>query len=265
MTLYNSIDLKFNGPEGIATLSFDREDKWNAFSYQLVSEFCKAMDEISKNESIRCLILTGKGKAFSVGGDIKEFKEAENPVEFMSKMAFKLHEGIGLIKSLKIPIIAAINGLCYGAALGYICACDLRFCVEEATFGTAFTGIGLSTDSSTSFFLPKIVGLSLATEMIMLNKVLTSQDALKSGLISSVYTSKETFLNDILEVAIQLSNGAPLALWYVKDLLNQSYHNHLEAHLKLEAEKISLCAGTEDFQEGLNAFLEKRKPNFKGK
>jgi 2-(1,2-epoxy-1,2-dihydrophenyl)acetyl-CoA isomerase len=263
MSQYETINLDLE--DEIAIITFNRAEKWNAFSYQLVSEFCLALNELSKNDAIRCLIITGEGKAFSVGGDINEFKEAKDTVKFMNKLANKLHEGIGLIKVLKFPVIAAINGPCFGAALGYVCACDLRYCFEGASFGTAFTGIGLSTDSSTSFFLPRMVGLSLATEMIMLNKVLNSKEAQNNGLISAIFHSKDSFLEDIKEIALKLSKGPTIAFRSVRQLLEKSYHNNLDTHLKMETEKITNCAGTDDFQEGLNAFLEKRKPIFKGK
>ena len=263
MSHYETI--KLNLEEGIAIITFSRAEKWNAFSYQLVSEFCLALNELLKNDAIRCLVITGEGKAFSVGGDINEFKEVKDTVKFMNKMANKLHEGIGLIKGLNFPTIAAINGPCFGAALGYVCACDLRYCLEGANFGAAFTGLGLSTDSSTSFFLPRIVGLSLATEMILLNKILSSQEAQSHGLISAVFQSKDSFLEDIKAIAVNLSTGPTIAFRSVKQLLDNSYHNNLDSHLEMETEKITNCAGTEDFQEGLNAFLEKRKPIFKGK
>jgi len=262
---FETIELELIIQNGIAIVSFNRTENLNAFSYQLVSEFCLALEQISKNKILKCLIISGRGKAFSVGGDINEFKSADDPVKFMSKMASKLHEGIMLLKNLEIPTIAAINGPCFGAALGYVCACELRFCTENAKFGAAFTGIGLSTDSSTSFYLPKIVGLSLASEMIYLSRVLNSEEALHFGLISSLFPSNDQFIEKIKQIGLKLSNGPVIAFKNVKALLNESYHNDLITHLKLEAKKITECAGTEDFKEGISAFLEKRNPKYKGK
>ncbi|MHA1105702.1 MAG: enoyl-CoA hydratase/isomerase family protein, partial [Promethearchaeota archaeon] len=138
---YKYIEIEYFKKKGFAMLSFNRPSNLNAFNYDLVSEFCDALRTVIKEKSINCVIITGKGKAFSVGGDINEFKEYTDPAVSMAKMAAKLHEGIRLIKSIKIPLIAAINGPCFGAALGYACSCDLRFCDEKATFGAAFTGI----------------------------------------------------------------------------------------------------------------------------
>ena len=192
MIEYKYIEIEFFIKEGFAMLSFNRPHNLNAFNYDLISEFCDVLRTIIKEKSINCVIITGKGKAFSVGGDISEFKEYAYPAISMAKMAAKLHEGIRLIKSIKIPLIAAINGPCFGAALGYACSCDLRICNEKATFGAAFTGIGLSPDSSTSFHLPKIVGYSLASEMILLNRILNSQEAQRYGLVNKIILSEDS-------------------------------------------------------------------------
>jgi 2-(1,2-epoxy-1,2-dihydrophenyl)acetyl-CoA isomerase len=265
LSKFETIESILDNQSSIATIIFNRPEHLNAFSYKLVSDFCSIIEQISKNKQIKCAIITGKGKAFSVGGDINEFASAEDPVDFMSKMANKLHEGIQNLKELEIPTIAAVNGACFGAALGYICACDLRFSTESGKFGAAFTGIGLSTDSSTSFYLPKIVGLSLASEMIYLNRVLSSEEALRFGLISSILPSSDKFLEDIKVIGSQLSHGPITAFKNVKILLNECFTNDLTTHLLLEAEKIKECAGTVDFKEGISAFLEKRKANYKGK
>jgi enoyl-CoA hydratase/carnithine racemase len=246
-------------------LSFNRPNNLNAFNYALINEFCDSLRTLLKENSISCVIITGKGKAFSVGGDISEFKEYADPIESMAKMAAKLHEGVQLIKKAKIPIIAAINGPCFGAALGYACSCDLRYCNEKATFGAAFTGIGLSPDSSTSFHLPKIVGYSLASEMILLNRILTSQEAQHYGLVNKRLSLNENFIEEVKKIALQLSKGPIKAYQASKLLIQKSYRNDLETHLEEEAKNIEICAGTNDFLEGLDAFIEKRKPNFKNK
>ncbi|MBY9002356.1 MAG: enoyl-CoA hydratase/isomerase family protein [Candidatus Lokiarchaeota archaeon] len=262
---YRYIEIEYFKEKGFLILSFNRPNNMNAFNYALTSEFCDALRTVIKENSINCMIITGKGKTFSVGGDIREFKEYADPVASMAKLAAKLHEGIRLIKSIKIPIVAAINGPCFGAALGYACSCDLRYCNEKATFGAAFTGIGLSPDSSTSFHLPKVVGYSLASEMILLNRILNSQEAQSYGLVNKIFLSNDDFIEDVKNIASQLGTGPIKALQSSKNLIKNSYLNDLETHLEEEAKNIEKCAGAEDFLEGLNAFLEKRRPNFKQK
>ncbi|MBY9019440.1 MAG: enoyl-CoA hydratase/isomerase family protein [Candidatus Lokiarchaeota archaeon] len=265
MFKYENIKIELDESNRIATLHFNRPNSMNAFSFELVSEFCKAINELRSLTSLKCLIITGMGKNFSVGGDIKEFKEAKEPQEFMGKLADKLHEGIMLLKDLSVPSLAAVNGPCFGASLGYACSCDIRICRESASFGAAFAGIGLSPDSSTSYHLPKLVGLSLATEMILLNRIITAKEALQFGLVSMTVPDEKDFLGDVMKIALKISQGPTIAYKNIKDLLNNSYKNDLVTHLKNESEKIKKCAGTKDFQEGIKAFLEKRKPNFEGK
>ena len=161
--------------------------------------------------------------------------------------------------------IAAINGACFGAGLGYATACDFRISSENATFGCAFTKIGLSPDSSSTWHLPKLVGLSLANEMLFLNRVLNAGEALQFSLVNKIIKPEEQFIEEVKKFALGICQGSPIAFSYTKKLIKESYINDLEAHLEKEAENIVKAAGTEDFQEGLKAFFEKRKPNFKAK
>jgi len=246
-------------------LYLNRPDQLNALSYELAVELYDILKEISIDKEIRSLIITGRGKAFCGGGDLIEFKKADDPQDFLSKLAYKLHESLKLLKTMRAPSIAAVNGACFGAGLGLALSCDLRICSENASFGSAFTGVGLSPDSSTTFHLPKIVGLSIANEMIFLNRILTAEEAKKFNLVLKVIESDNSLLDEGKKLAIKLSSGAPIAFANAKKLINDSFHNNLETHLKLEADNIKVCAGTEDFQEGVKAFLEKRKPNFQGK
>ena len=265
MFKYENIILELNESNGIVTLYFNRPKSRNAFNFNLVSDFCLAINDLKSLKSLKCLIITGVGKYFSVGGDIKEFKKAKAPQEFMGKLADKLHEGIILLKDLCVPSLAAINGSCFGASLGYACSCDIRICRYSANFGAAFAGIGLSPDSSTSYYLPKLVGLSLATEMILLNRTITAKEAKNFGLVSMTISDEKDFLTEVKKIALQISQGPTIAYKNIKDLLNISNKSDLLSHLKSESEKIKICAGTEDFQEGIDAFLDKRKPVFKGK
>ena len=264
MFKYENIKVELNESNTIGILYFNRPKSRNAFNFSLVSEFCLAVKDLNSLKSLKCFIITGMGKIFSVGGDIKEFKEAKDPQEFMGNLADKLHEGIKLLKDLRVPSLAAINGPCFGASLGYACSCDIRICCDSANFGAAFAGIGLSPDSSTSYYLPKLEGLSLATEMNLLNRTITAKDDKNFGLVSMTVSNEKDLLNEAKKIALKLSQGPSIAYQNIRDLLSLSYKNDLRSHLKHEAEKIKICAGTQDFQEGFNAFLEKRKSIFKG-
>jgi 2-(1,2-epoxy-1,2-dihydrophenyl)acetyl-CoA isomerase len=265
MNNFKFIELEIEERNHIALLSFNRPNQFNAFNIEFMDELITAFNLISNNTRIKCLILTGKGKAFSAGGDVIEFRDAVKPDEFMAKLVNKLHKGIKILKSMEKLSIAAINGACFGAGLGYATACDFRISSKKATFGCAFTKIGLSPDSSSTWHLPKLVGLSLANEMLFLNRILNAEEAIQFNLVNKIITSNDSFIEEVKEFAIEITQGAPLAFSLTKELIYESYTNDLEVHLEQEARKIVKTAGTEDFQEGLKAFFEKRKPDFNGK
>jgi len=196
MTKFEDIDLEFDESNRIAIIYFNRTKQFNAFNIPLVNELITAFNKISSNDRIRCLVLTGRGKAFSAGGDVVEFKNAEKPDEFMASLVERLHQGIRDLKNMNIPSVAAINGACFGAGLGYAIACDFRISSELATFGCAFTKIGLSPDSSSTFHLPRLVGLGLANEMLFLNRVLNAEEALQFNLVNKLINSGN-FLEEV--------------------------------------------------------------------
>ena len=262
MPNFESIELEIDESNNLAIVFFNRPNQYNAFNMNLIDELITALNNISDNRKVRCVVLTGRGKAFSAGGDVVEFRNAEKPDDFMAKLVSKLHKGIKILKNMDILSIAAINGACFGAGLGYAAACDFRISSENATFGCAFTKIGLSPDSSSTWHLPKLVGLSLANEMLFLNRVLNAEEALQFSLVNKIIKPEKQFIEEVKNFALEICQGSPIAFSYTKELIKESYTNDLEAHLEKEAEAIVKTAGTEDFQEGLKAFFEKRKPNF---
>jgi len=264
MLNFESIELEIDESNNLAIVFFNRPNQFNAFNIKLIDELILAFNSISGDNRIRCLILTGRGKAFCAGGDVIEFRNAEKPDEFMSNLVGRLHTGLKILKNMGIVSIAAINGACFGAGLGYASACDFRICSENATFGCAFTKIGLSPDSSSTWHLPKLVGLSLANEMLFLNRVLNAGEALQFSLVNKIIKPEE-FIEEVKKFALVICQGSPIAFSYTKKLIKESYSNNLETHLEKEAESIVKAAGTEDFQEGLKAFFDKRNTNFKGK
>lgn len=264
MTDYENIKVEIDSGNKIAIIYLNRPNQLNAFNIKLADEIITAFTEISNNSDLRCLVITGRGKAFCAGGDVSDFQKAEKPDEFMDNLASRLHKGIKILKNMEQITVAAINGACFGAGLGYAMACDFRICSDNATFGCAFTRIGLSPDSSSTWHLPKLVGLSLANEMLLLNRVLKAEEALRFNLVNKMIPF-EIFLSDVNKFAGEISQGASMAFSFTKKLLKESYFNSLDTHLDREAEHIVKTAGTEDFQEGLKAFFEKRKAEFKGR
>ncbi len=182
---YETIEIEYIKNKSIALLQLNRPEALNTLNFKLASDFVSAIEEIEKNKDVRVVIITGKGKGFSAGGDLSEFKSATEPGQFLYDLADEFHKGIRAIRRMNAPVIAAINGPCFGVGLSLAASCDIRVASTKAKFCFAFTGVGISADSSLPYFLPKIVGLAKATEMAMFNSVLNAQEALEAQLVNN--------------------------------------------------------------------------------
>jgi 2-(1,2-epoxy-1,2-dihydrophenyl)acetyl-CoA isomerase len=247
----------------IAVLSLNRPDALNALNVPLTEDFEKAVRQVVQDTKIRAVIVTGKGKAFCAGGDLGAFKASKEPGTFLHDLAAAFHKSVLAIRGMNIPWIAAINGPCFGVGLSLACCCDFRITSATAKFSVAFTGVGLSPDSSLLYYLPKIVGFAKATEMTLLNTIISAEDALRVNLVTKI-SKPEDLLKDALDMAKFLVNMPTRTLGMDKKQLDASYSLPLEQHLNLELKYVSESATTSDFQEGCQAFFERRKPHFKG-
>ena len=245
-------------------LYLNKPQTLNSLNIQLAEDLQTSLRYISKNQEFKAIVITGKGKAFCAGGDVSAFKNAKDPSAYVKDLAEKFHAALKILKTLNIPSLVAINGACFGAGLGIASACDLRVCSANAKFGSAFTGIGLSPNSSLTYHLPKILGLTLSKDLILTNRILTAEEALQFNFVSRVYDTPDTLLSESKRIAKKLSEGAPIALKKALNMLETSFSNDYDTQINTEIKNIVDCAGTNDFQEGLRAFFEKRNPNFKG-
>ena len=259
----NLVELEVVENNTIAILSLNRPDALNALNMPLTEDFGKAVRQVVQNPKIRAAIVTGKGKAFCAGGDLGAFKASKEPGTFLYDLAAAFHKSVLTIRGMNIPWIAAINGPCFGVGLSLACFCDFRVASATAKFSVAFTGVGLSPDSSLLYYLPKIVNLAKATEMVLLNTTLSAEDALKVNLVTKI-SKPEDLLRDTLDMATILANMPTRTLGMDKKQLDASYSLPLEQHLDLELKYVSESATTVDFQDGCQAFFERRKPHFKG-
>lgn len=259
----DTVELKSLEQGKIALVRFDRPDTLNALNTQLARNFAKVVDQLEKDKDIRAVILTGKGRAFCAGGDLAKFKAASDPKQFLHDLAEIIHQSILKLREMNAPWIAAINGPCFGVGLSLACCCDVRMASANAKFSVAFSRVGLAPDSSLLYYLPRIVGLPKATEMTLLNSVLSAEDAFKIHLVSKV-VEPEKLLEESLEVAKKVAGMPTLALGMDKKMLDASFCDTLKEHLALELECVSKAAGSADFREGCQAFFERRKPIFKG-
>lgn len=251
--------------EKYVIIYLNRPQSLNSSNMQLAEDLHSCLQYISEDHDVKAILITGKGKAFCAGGDVSAFKNAKDPSVYMNELAEKFHAALKILKTITIPSLAVINGACFGAGLGIASACDLRICSANAKFGSAFTGIGLSPNSSLTYHLPKIVGLTLSKDMILTNRILTADEALQFNFVSRVYDSTDKLLSEAKRIAKKLSEIAPIPFKKARDMIESSFSNDYDTQIKTEIKNIVECAGTNDFQEGLRAFFEKRNPNFEGK
>lgn len=255
----SSILLEIKSSIGIITLN--RPDKLNSFNREMSLLMQEKLDEC-KNKEVRCVYITGSGKAFSAGQDLAEVVDPKGPG--IGKILSEHYNPIvSRIRKLEKPVVAAVNGVAAGAGANIALCCDVVVATRSASFIQAFSKIGLIPDSSGTFFLPRLIGWQKASALMMLGEKVPADDAERIGMIYKVFPD-ETFADNAMNIASFLSQMPTKGLAYTKQLLNQSFNSTLEEQLQEEDVYQQRAANTEDFKEGIKAFLEKRIPLFKG-
>lgn len=255
------IQLSYN--EGVATVALDRQEKFNSFVMEMSVELQEALTEIKNRTDVRCVVLTGNGKAFCAGQDLGEAIATDGPgLESILKDGY--NPIIRMMRELPLPIVGAINGVAAGAGANIALACDLVVASENASFLQAFTKIGLIPDSGGTYFLPRIIGTQRAMAQMLLADKVTAAEAKAMGLIYDVYSSEE-FQTKVAELATRLASMPTKALAFTKQAIYAGWNNTLEQQLDLELDLQKKAGQTADHHEGVAAFLEKRMPTFTGK
>jgi 2-(1,2-epoxy-1,2-dihydrophenyl)acetyl-CoA isomerase len=250
---------------GVATIRMNRPDRLNAYNPEMGNALLSAVSEVSADPSVRCMVLTGTGKAFSAGGDVEAFAafEKEGPEKFMG-MAIGLHALIATLRRAPKPVVAAVNGVAAGAGFSMALACDVAVAASSARFTLGYQNIGLSPDGGMTFFLARALGTQRAMEMTLFSRVLPASRAAEWGLVQEIFPDVE-FAAGVEALAIRLASGPTLAYAKAKELYNRAQSQPLETQLEEERQNISRCAGSRDFREGIRAFLDKRPARFEGR
>lgn len=255
--------VKVRKEDDIAVVLLNRPEKFNAFHLELIEQLANYLISLAANDKVRGVVITGEGKAFCAGGDLKWALDYENgPPAAFHELAARFHQAILEIRRMKKPVIAAIKGVAAGGGFSLALACDFRVMDRSATLRQAYSSAGLSVDGGGTFTLPRLVGLARALEIVAFDKPISSEQALEWGLTTKVVEDGQA-LEEALKMAKEISEGSLNSFGLSKQLLNDSFNTPLETQLEREREIISSCGAHPDGMEGMQAFAEKRKPVFK--
>jgi len=258
----NSIDLRIEN--GTAWLTLNRPEVFNSFNREMALLLQSQLDQCANDSHVRAIVITGSGRAFCAGQDLKEVTTPELNPGFKKILEEHYNPIISMIRAIEKPIIAAVNGVAAGAGANIALACDVVIASEHASFIQAFSKIGLIPDSAGTFFLPRLIGFQKASALMMLGDKVSAQEAERLGMVYKVFSSEE-FIEATKKLAETMAQMPTKALGMTKRLLNASMANDLKAQLEMESKLQIEAAQSEDYREGVAAFVEKRKPNFKGR
>ncbi len=254
--------LRYEVADAIATITLDRPEALNALTIPMKTELLAALAAVARDRGVRAVVLTGAGRAFCAGQDLKERLEPD-AAPLAVEVRDRYNPIITVMRRLDQPIVGAINGVAAGAGASLAFACDIRIAAEGASFALAFGRIGLVPDSGATWFLPRLVGPAKAAELALLGETLSALDAERFGLVARVVPA-DALAGEARAIAARLAGLAPLALAQTKRALQRSWSVDLESALEDEAYRQGVVGATADHAEGLAAFLEKRTPRFTG-
>jgi 2-(1,2-epoxy-1,2-dihydrophenyl)acetyl-CoA isomerase len=246
----------------ILEVTLNRPEAYNALNLDMMNLLAEALSLGTRDDSIKGVLITGRGKAFCSGGDLKWISQQKDDAgSVLHRLAPQFHLSIHQIRRMEKPVIAAINGIAAGGGFSLALACDFRVMAQSANLRQAYTSSGLSIDGGGSFALPRLVGLARAMEIMAFDDPISSAQALEWGLVTKVVPDEEV-LSESVAILERLAMTSLHSFAWSKKLMTDSFNNTLETQLELESQGISACGAHPDGQEGIKAFVEKRKPAF---
>ncbi len=251
--------------DGIATITLSRPDAYNALNLTMGRDLFHATLEADEDRAVRCVVITGAGRAFCAGGDVKDFADTPDRIGILVKeLTTYLHGAVSRLARTAKPVITGVNGIAAGGGMSLALAGDLVVAAESAKFTMAYAKIAASPDGSSSYTLPRLVGIRRALELYYTNRMLTAREAMEWGLVTRVHPDAE-FPGALAALARELADGPTLAFGRAKALFHQSTQESLETQMELEAQAIAASGHTEDFRNGVVAFARKQPVTFKGR
>ena len=254
--------IQFEIKEGVGKMTLNRPEKYHSFVREMALQLQDALDKCNNDKSVRAILITATGKAFCAGQDLGEATDPNGP-DLTQIVQEHYNPIIKKIRNMEKPVVAAVNGVAAGAGASIALCCDIVIAAESASFIQAFSKIGLIPDSGGTFFLPRLIGMQKAAALMMTAEPVSAKDAEKMGMIYKVF-SDDSFEQESWQLVSKLAGMPTKGLGLTKRLLNASYSNNLEEQLDMEDKCQTIAGNTSDFKEGIEAFFEKRKPNFKG-
>ena len=258
----NSTSILYTQEGGIATITLNRPSVFNSFNQEMIKSLQHHLDVAAQDVSVRAVVLTGTGKAFCAGQDLGEVLE-EKEIDFNKIVQENYNPLVLKIRNMDKPVVAAVNGVAAGAGANLALACDIVVAKESTNFIQAFSKIGLIPDCGATYFLPRLIGLQKATALMMLADKVSAAQAKEIGMIYEFFAD-DIFDTEVAKIADKLANLPTKGLAYTKKLLNQTFNNSIEEQLIQEGLFQAKSGNTSDYQEGVDAFIEKRNPVFKG-
>lgn len=255
----------FEKRDGVAYITLNRPDEANALNLEMSEELHKAALDCDRDDDVRAVLITAKGRMFCGGGDLKFFHGAEDEIDaLLMQVTMHFHRAVSLFNRMDAPVVMAINGTAAGGGFSFAISGDIVLAAESAKFTSAYTAAGLSPDGSSTYLLPRFVGLRRAKELMLTNRVLSAEEAVSYDLIDRVVADDDLF-EEADKQARAFAAGPTKAYGAVKRLLEGTFKESLETQMELESRSISSLAASPDGYEGISAFVGKRKPDFKGK
>jgi 2-(1,2-epoxy-1,2-dihydrophenyl)acetyl-CoA isomerase len=260
MNDYNTLNFEIRN--NIAYITLNRPKAANGLNSLMAKELSQVALYCDADSNIKVVVLTGSGRFFSAGGDIKEIAGyGKDTAMKLKALADNLHRAISTFTGMNAILIVAANGIAAGAGFSLSMIGDLVIAAESASFTMAYTKAGLCPDGSASFFLPRLIGIRKTQELMLMNKTLTALEAFDWGMINRIVPDA-SLMDQVEQTAVELANGPSKANLAIKKMLLTTFGNSIETQMEIEAKYLTECAGSADGQEGIHAFIEKRKPNF---